>query len=53
MTESKKNHVKMPFYKKAIGASILIAIAVYCIPELQEKFISAIDYLKSIRRKQR
>lgn len=53
MTENKSNHVKIPFYKKAIGISIIIAVAVYCIPELQEKIISAIEVLKGEWRKQR
>lgn len=51
MTENKSR--KNTIYKKAIGVSIMIAVAVYCIPELQEKFISAIDFLKSEWRKQK
>ena len=53
MAENKTNHVKIPFYKKAIGVSIMIAVAVYCIAELQGKVISAIDFLKGEWRKQR
>lgn len=53
MAESKTNHVKIPFYKKAMGISIMIAVAVYCIPKLQEKAILVIDFLKSEWRKQR
>lgn len=51
MAENKSNHV--PFYKKAIGVSIMIAVAIYCIPELQEKIISTINFLKSEWREQR
>ncbi len=51
MTENSTNHVIIPFFKKVIGVSIMLAVAVYCIPELQEKVISAIDFLKSEWRK--
>ena len=51
MTENSTNHVKIRFFKKVIGVSIMLAVAVYCIPELQEKVISAIDFLKSEWRK--
>lgn len=51
MTENSTNHVKIPFFNKVIGVSIMLAVAVYCIPELQEKVISAIDFLKSEWRK--
>lgn len=50
MTENKSNKT---FYKKIICVSIMIAIAVYCIPELQEKFIEAINFIKSEWRKQK
>lgn len=51
MEDNNLNQVKIPFYKKAIGIIIIIAVAIYCIPELQEKVISCIDFLKGEWRK--
>lgn len=42
---------KQPFYKKVIGIGIMVVIAIYCIPELQEKVILGIDFIKSEWRK--
>lgn len=38
---------KQPLYKKLIGIGIMLAAAVYCIPELQEKILSAFAILKN------
>ncbi|MDE7364218.1 MAG: hypothetical protein K2N27_04930 [Ruminococcus sp.] len=43
MAERNTNQVKNPLYKKAIGVGIMIAVAIYCIPELQDKLISALN----------
>lgn len=51
VAEKSENQVKIPLYKKAIGVSIMIAVAIYCIPELQDKLISTLDFLKSEWRK--
>ncbi len=51
MTENELEQKKTPFYKKVIGISIMVAVAVYCVPELREKFISATNFLKSEWRK--
>lgn len=53
MEENKTKQVKIPFYKKAIGVSIMIAVAIYCIPELQEKMFNILDSIKNEWRKQR
>lgn len=42
---------KQPFYKKMIGIGIMLAVAVYCIPELQEKLTSGVTILKNEWRK--
>lgn len=38
---------KQPVYKKIIGICIILTVAVYCIPGLQEKIISGITILKN------
>jgi formate/nitrite transporter FocA (FNT family) len=53
MNEKQVEKKKKPFYAKAIGIGIMIAVAVYCIPELQEKFISGVELLKDEWRKMR
>ena len=49
VTQSKRK--KLPFYKKLIGTGILVAAAVYCIPELQEALSTGIRTLKDEWRK--
>ncbi len=53
MTDRKANQVKIPLYKKVIGVAVMIAVAIYCIPELQDKLISAFDFLRGEWRKTR
>lgn len=53
MIEKENNKVKIPWYKKVIVVGILIAVTIYCIPELQEKLICGFDFLKSEWRKTR
>lgn len=42
---------KLPLYKQLIGAVILAATAIYCIPELQEVLCTGIRALKDEWRK--
>ncbi len=44
---------KIPFYKKAIGVGILLAAAIYCIPELQKITVKIFDFIKYEWGKQR
>lgn len=37
---------KQPLYKKLIGIGIMIAVVIYCVPELQETLRSGIEFLK-------
>ena len=53
MTERNANQVKIPLYKKVIGICIMIAVAIYCIPELQNKLISVPNFLNGKWRKTR
>ena len=50
MEKNKTKKEKMPFYKKVIGVSIMVAVAIYCIPELQEKVCNVLDLIKNGRK---
>lgn len=51
MEETNANQGKTSLCRKALGVGIMIAVAIYCIPELQDKLVSALDSLKSEWRK--
>lgn len=49
MNEERKK--KRPFYKKVSCFCIFAMVAVYCFPELQDKLISGLEFLKDEWRK--
>lgn len=51
MKEKDNTMKKQPFYKKVIGIGIMVVVAIYCIPELQDKVVSGFDFIKSEWRK--
>ena len=51
MNGNKSIRKKISFYKKIIGIGIILTVAIYCIPELQEKIISGVTILKDEWRK--
>ena len=46
MKEEKRKKNKQILYKKAIGICVVVTVAVYCIPELQEILITLVEFLK-------
>lgn len=51
MKESGVIRVRMPLYKKLVIIGIIAAVAVYCIPKLQEKILTSISFAKDEWRK--
>ncbi len=53
MNENKTNKIKLPLNKKIMVICIIIAVVLYCFPEIKDKIISSIDIKKFKRRKER
>lgn len=51
MKKKKAVNEKTSFYKRVLGIGIMVTVAVYCIPELQEKVLARIDFIKNEWRK--